>query len=59
VLIAVGKGDAGLVWPAEVLALRDRTLGGVTAPPDGLYFESVDYPPQFGVPPAGLRAPAS
>jgi tRNA pseudouridine38-40 synthase len=58
VLIAVGKGDAGLVWPAEVLALRDRTLGGVTAPPDGLYFEAVDYPPQFGVPPAGLHARA-
>ncbi len=52
VLIAVGKGDADLAWPAEVLALRDRTLGGVTAPPDGLYFAAVDYPPQHGIPAA-------
>ena len=58
VLIAVGKGDADLAWPGEVLALRDRTLGGVTAPPDGLYLESVQYPPELGVPPAGLPAGA-
>jgi tRNA pseudouridine38-40 synthase len=53
VLIAVGKGDADLAWPAQVLGRRDRTLGGVTAPPDGLYFEAVEYPPQHGVPPPG------
>jgi tRNA pseudouridine38-40 synthase len=44
VLIAIGLGDRPESWAADVLALRDRTLGGVTAPPDGLYFERVDYP---------------
>ncbi|RMG38040.1 MAG: tRNA pseudouridine(38-40) synthase TruA [Gammaproteobacteria bacterium] len=50
VLIAIGKGDRPETWAGEVLALRDRTLGGVTAPPEGLYFEQVEYPPEFGIP---------
>lgn len=50
VLIAIGSGDRPPDWAAEVLALRDRTLGGVTAPPDGLYFEGVSYPTRFGIP---------
>jgi len=50
VLIAIGKKDRPLEWSAEVLALKDRTLGGVTAMPDGLYFESVDYPMTFDIP---------
>lgn len=44
VLIAVGKGEAPEDWPAQVLALRDRTQGGVTAPAAGLYFIGVRYP---------------
>jgi len=47
VLIAIGKGEAGTSWAKEVLELRDRRLGGVTAPPDGLYFEKVIYPERF------------
>jgi tRNA pseudouridine38-40 synthase len=50
VLIAVGKGEQSASWAAEVLARRDRTLGGVTAPPDGLYLVRVDYPDEFGIP---------
>jgi len=50
VLMAIGRGDRDIGWAAEVLRLRDRTLGGVTAPPHGLYFESVEYPPEFGIP---------
>jgi len=50
VLIAIGKGERPECWAADVLALRDRTLGGVTAPPDGLYFVRVDYPERFGIP---------
>ena len=50
VLIAIGKGDRPVEWAAEVLALRDRTLGGVTAPPEGLYFERVEYPAEFEIP---------
>ena len=47
VLIAIGKGDQAESWAAEVLALRDRTLGGVTAPPQGLCLTGVDYPQEF------------
>jgi tRNA pseudouridine38-40 synthase len=50
VLIAIGSGDRPMDWAAEVLALRDRTLGGVTAPPDGLYLARVDYPESFRLP---------
>jgi tRNA pseudouridine38-40 synthase len=49
VLLAVGKGDQGEAWAGEVLALRDRTLGGVTAPPQGLCLTGVDYPDEFGL----------
>ncbi|MGB5672486.1 MAG: tRNA pseudouridine(38-40) synthase TruA [Sedimenticolaceae bacterium] len=50
VLIAIGQGNQPIGWAAEVLDLRDRTLGGVTAPPDGLYFERVWYPDRFQIP---------
>jgi len=49
VLIAIGKGDQAETWAGEVLALRDRTLGGVTAPPQGLCLTRVDYPEEFGL----------
>lgn len=50
VLIAIGRGEQSGEWAGQVLALRDRTLGGVTAPPDGLYFERVWYPAEFAIP---------
>ncbi len=50
VLIAIGAGERPLSWAAEVLAHRDRALGGVTAPPSGLYLTRVGYPPQFELP---------
>lgn len=50
VLMTIGRGEQPVQWAAEVLDLRDRTLGGVTAPPQGLYFESVDYPGCFAIP---------
>jgi tRNA pseudouridine38-40 synthase len=42
-LIEVGKGKQPPTWPAEVLALRDRTQAGMTAPPQGLFLVGVEY----------------
>lgn len=50
VLMAIGQGKAEPDWAREVLEARDRTLGGVTAPPDGLYFVDAHYPAQFQLP---------
>jgi len=49
-LIKVGRGERPVEWVAEVLAGRDRTAAGVTAPPEGLYFVQVVYPERFGLP---------
>lgn len=54
-LLAVGCGDRAPGWVGEVLAVRDRTLAGVTAPPQGLYFAGVEYPSGFGLPSVRLR----
>lgn len=53
VLIAIGQGDAPPRWAGEVLVGGDRTLGGVTAPSDGLYFAAVDYPAAYALPACG------
>lgn len=50
VLIAVGSGEEDPEWVRELLDLRDRTRGGVTAPPQGLYFVRADYPAEFPLP---------
>lgn len=50
VLVAVGEGRQPPAWAGEVLASRDRRVGGVTAPGTGLYFAGVHYPPAYGVP---------
>jgi tRNA pseudouridine38-40 synthase len=50
VLIAIGQGDQSIDWAGQVLQFRDRTQGGVTAVPDGLYFAQVVYPVLFDLP---------
>jgi tRNA pseudouridine38-40 synthase len=50
VLIAIGKGEQAVSWAQQVLEIQDRTLGGVTAPPQGLYLTKVDYPEAFEIP---------
>jgi tRNA pseudouridine38-40 synthase len=50
VLLAVGAGEKEPVWVREVLNSRDRTSGGVTAPPDGLYFVRASYPAPYQLP---------
>jgi tRNA pseudouridine38-40 synthase len=44
VLIAIGSGVQSPGWAREVLELRDRAQGGVTAPPEGLSLIKVEYP---------------
>jgi tRNA pseudouridine38-40 synthase len=50
VLIAVGKGDAELDWPRQVLSFRDRKLGGVTAAAGGLYLVGIRYAEPLALP---------
>ncbi len=50
VLIAIGERDRPVEWSREVLEYRNRTLGGVTAPPQGLYLMHIDYPAEFNLP---------
>lgn len=51
-LMAVGAGDKPPEWVADVLAARDRSAGGVTAKPFGLYLVGVEYPAAFELPKA-------
>lgn len=48
-LVAVGAGDQPIGWIQQVLSERDRTKGGVAAPPHGLTLARVDYPEHFDV----------
>ncbi len=48
-LLAVGQGESPADRIAAVLASRDRRTNAATAPPDGLYFAAVRYPPEFGL----------
>ncbi|MDO3386441.1 tRNA pseudouridine(38-40) synthase TruA [Gilvimarinus sp. SDUM040013] len=50
VLMAIGAGEKPVGWAKQVLMARDRRLGGVTAPPFGLYLVQVDYDASFGLP---------
>lgn len=58
VLMAIGAGRADPGWAQQVLAARDRTRGGVTAPANGLYLARVDYPEKYQIPkPAAVAWP--
>ena len=50
VLMTIGAGEQEPYWAKEVLELKDRTLGGITAAPHGLYLVRVDYPEEFILP---------
>ncbi|TDK28450.1 tRNA pseudouridine(38-40) synthase TruA [Luteimonas aestuarii] len=49
-LLEVGAGARKERWVAELLAGRDRTVAGPTAPPQGLTFIAPLYPRQWGLP---------
>lgn len=50
VLLEIGQGKREPIWAREVLEGRDRALGGVTAPANGLTLVAVEYPAEFAVP---------
>jgi tRNA pseudouridine38-40 synthase len=43
-LLAVGRGQHSPGWIGELLRVRDRSVAGVTAPAQGLYFIAPSYP---------------
>jgi len=47
VLMTIGTGKENPLWAKQILETRNRTQGGITAPPDGLYLKAVDYPEYF------------
>ena len=49
-LVAIGAGGEPPEWAATVLASRDRTTAGITAPAHGLTLLTVAYPERFAVP---------
>lgn len=50
-LLMVGRGERPVEWIAELLAGRDRTVAGPTAPAEGLLFIGPLYPAKWGLPP--------
>ncbi|MGH8105990.1 MAG: tRNA pseudouridine(38-40) synthase TruA [Arenimonas sp.] len=49
-LIMIGRGEKPVGWMAELLALKDRTQAGPTAPAEGLVFLGAKYPEQWSLP---------
>ncbi|MCL7420515.1 MAG: tRNA pseudouridine(38-40) synthase TruA [Methylobacter sp.] len=49
VLMAIGMGKQSVDWTRELLEVKSRKLGGITAPPDGLYLGAVYYPEHYGI----------
>lgn len=55
-LVAIGAGEQAEAWARDVLDSRDRTAGGVAAPPHGLTLVEVTYPDAFEIPVGTARA---
>lgn len=55
-LLEVGCCEKPVTWLAELLEAGDRTVAGVTAEPDGLYFVGVRYPSRFDLDEPSLTA---
>ncbi|HET6914096.1 MAG TPA: tRNA pseudouridine(38-40) synthase TruA [Rhodanobacteraceae bacterium] len=49
-LLEVGMGERPVEWMAEVLATRDRSQAGATAPAQGLTFIGPRYPAEWALP---------
>lgn len=59
VLIAIGSGERPIAWAGDVLEARDRTFGGITAPPGGLYLTGVRYAAALALPSERSDRPAA
>jgi len=55
-LLPIGRGQRDARWLADLLACRDRTRAGMTAPAQGLSLRRVCYPSRFVLPGAALEA---
>ena len=42
-LVEIGRGRQPVEWIGGVIAARDRTLAGPTAPPQGLFLVGIEY----------------
>jgi tRNA pseudouridine38-40 synthase len=42
--VEIGRGRQPVGWMSAVIAARDRTLAGPTAPPHGLFLVGIEYP---------------
>ncbi|MGR9088573.1 MAG: tRNA pseudouridine(38-40) synthase TruA [Gammaproteobacteria bacterium] len=51
VLMEIGAGKQPTNWTEKLLEIKNRKLGGITAPPDGLYLAGVFYPERHGLNP--------
>ena len=49
VLMEIGMGKQPVNWTRELLDIKDRTQGGITAPAYGLYLGGVYYPEKYGI----------
>lgn len=49
VLMAIGANKQPVSWTQDLLDLKNRKLGGVTADPDGLHLAGVYYPECYGI----------
>lgn len=50
VLVPIGEGRQPVEWAKSVLESKQRAQGGITSPPEGLYFVNVDYPQEYELP---------
>ena len=58
VLLDIGRGRHPPKWAHELLLARNRAVGGMTAPPDGLYLTAVRYADRFALPAPTWARPA-
>ena len=49
VLMEIGAGKKPVEWTQTLLDIKDRSQGGITAPPHGLYLAGVYYPEHYGI----------